>query len=409
MATVSSAFYRFLSAMKKSTKKSQQKEQKPMYKPKPGYGNNHVRLNNAGHIERQESHTVKQTRLLQKLALAMLLLCTVSLLIACSTDATTSQPPPAVTPTEKALASPTPSLSEVTPAREGSSMVYDAGMGMALLFGGAAATPVGNLNDTWAWNGQTWLTLHPSTSPLPRNTASIVYDAATGQALLFGGVSDSGNSLGDTWAWDGHTWTQLHPANSPVARDDTAMVYDPANRQVLLFGGLTQQGRIPLALNDTWAWDGHTWNQLHPPTSPPVRFGATMAYDAATGQVILFGGGAGYSLNDTWAWDGHTWTQLHPSTSPPARIHACMVYDAATRQLVLFGGEAAATQLSDTWLWDGTTWVEQAAMPAPSGGYNSATYDAAHQYILVLATTGDKAHRQNKTWIWTGSGWKNLD
>src|SRR5579884_1224268 len=282
-----------------------------MYKLKPGYGINRIQLNNADRIERQESNTVKQTRLLQKLALAILLPGMAFLVIACSTD---------------------------TPTREASSMVYDPGMGMDLLFGGTGA-PAGKLNDTWAWNGQTWLALHPSTSPPARDGASMAYDAATGTVLLFGGVSDSGTDLGDTWTWNGQTWTQLYPASSPVARDDAAMVYEAANRQVLLFGGESQQGHFSPALNDTWTWDGHTWTQLHPPTSPPARFGASMAYDAATGQLILFGGGAGNSLNDTWAWDGHTWTQLHSASSPPARIHACMVYDAASQQLVLFGGE----------------------------------------------------------------------
>ena len=48
-----------------------------------------------------------------------------------------------------------------------------------------------------------------------------------------------------------------------------------------------------------------------------------MAYDAATGQLVLFGGfdqQHGADLNDTWTWNGTTWTQLSPATSPPARV-----------------------------------------------------------------------------------------
>jgi hypothetical protein len=42
-----------------------------------------------------------------------------------------------------------------------------------------------------------------------------------------------------------------------------------------------------------------------------------MAYDAARGQVVLFGGydGSGY-LNDTWVWDGTNWVQKFPATVP---------------------------------------------------------------------------------------------
>ncbi len=45
-----------------------------------------------------------------------------------------------------------------------------------------------------------------------------------------------------------------------------------------------------------------------------------MTYDAATGTVLLFGGRVnGTVLSDTWSWDGTTWTQLTPATSPAAR------------------------------------------------------------------------------------------
>src|SRR5580658_10471371 len=49
-----------------------------------------------------------------------------------------------------------------------------------------------------------------------------------------------------------------------------------------------------------------TWRQLSPATSPSPRRGATMAYDSAQGQVVLFGGigsSSGFQ-NDTWTWNG---------------------------------------------------------------------------------------------------------
>ena len=65
-----------------------------------------------------------------------------------------------------------------------------------------------------------------------------------------------------------------------------------------------------------------------------------MAYDAATGTIVLFGGAASRLLRDTWTWDGSTWTKQAPATSPPARSAASMAYDAATGTIVLFGGAA---------------------------------------------------------------------
>jgi len=54
-----------------------------------------------------------------------------------------------------------------------------------------------------------------------------------------------------------------------------------------------------------------------------------MAYDSTRGQVVLFGGLDANSkvLGDTWTWDGTTWTQKSPDTSPPARAGAAMAYD----------------------------------------------------------------------------------
>ncbi len=67
-----------------------------------------------------------------------------------------------------------------------------------------------------------------------------------------------------------------------------------------------------------------------------------MAYDAATGDVVLFGGAGRHGrLGGTWTWDGSTWTKQAPATSPPARDGASMAYDAATGTVVLFGGRAA--------------------------------------------------------------------
>ena len=53
-------------------------------------------------------------------------------------------------------------------------------------------------------------------------------------------------------------------------------------------------------------------------------------------------------LDDTWTWDGTTWTQQHPATSPSARTFASMAYDPATSTAVLFGGKGT---LADTWTW----------------------------------------------------------
>jgi hypothetical protein len=46
-----------------------------------------------------------------------------------------------------------------------------------------------------------------------------------------------------------------------------------------------------------------TWTRQAPAVHPSARQGAVMAYDAATGTAVLFGGNrAGHLLGDTWTW-----------------------------------------------------------------------------------------------------------
>jgi len=80
-----------------------------------------------------------------------------------------------------------------------------------------------------------------------------------------------------------------------------------------------------------------------------------MAYDAATGDVVMFGGVERFTgtYGGTWTWNGSAWTQQHPAVSPPSRADAAMAYDAATGDVVLFGGhgDGSHTACSDTWIW----------------------------------------------------------
>jgi hypothetical protein len=139
------------------------------------------------------------------------------------------------------------------------------------------------------------------------------------------------------------------------------MAFDPATGQMILFGGLGTSG----LLNDTWNWNGTTWTELFPATSPSVRDGTTMAFDQATGQLILFGGANGGFHGDTWNWDGTTWTELFPAASPSARFFAMMDFDQANGQLILFGGEGLSGKLGDTWNW-GPISLAPVAMATPS-------------------------------------------
>lgn len=273
-------------------------------------------------------------------------------------------------------------------------MAYDPGMGGIVLFGGYDGNQV--LGDTWLGSGSgVWGQLSPATSPTARQNAAMAYDPATQQLVLFGGW-DGTEELGDTWTWNGSTWTEMFPASSPSPRDSAAMAYDAATGQLLLFGGAVSSSSG--VIGDTWTWNGATWTQLDPPTSPSPRSAASMSYDSNTGQLVLFGGS---DLNDTWTWSGSTWTELFPASSPSPRFSATMAYDGITGQIVLFGGEEGTYPylLNDTWTWDGSTWTQQSLGAAPPARFNaSMAYDATSYELTLFG--GEAQGPLGDTWVW---------
>jgi hypothetical protein len=87
-------------------------------------------------------------------------------------------------------------------------------------------------------------------------------------------------------------------------------------------------------------------------SGPSARYAHAMAYDAASGATILFGGHTSGGPNtETWEWNGTgggTWAQRVVS-GPSARHAHAMAYDAARGLTVLFGGETAAGHTDETW------------------------------------------------------------
>jgi hypothetical protein len=299
-------------------------------------------------------------------------------------------------------------------ARSWPSLAYDPALHELVLFGGTnwGVGPTSVFGDTWIRKNGGWTEEHPAHSPFARTGAAIVYDAATHQLLLFGGSGRPGTAGGyddQTWLWTGTTWRELHPATSPPRRHNADMVYDAASHNVVLFGGYDGQ-----YLNDTWTWNGTTWTQQHPADSPSPRDTFSMAYDAAAQNTVLFGGFNGSAnLNDTWVWDGTNWTQLHPATSPSVRAAGWQsAYDAAMAEVVLFGGISTGDILQDTWTWNGSTWTQLQPATSPRGRENGAmTYDGLSREIILYG--GDHGMSRSHLlggplWVWTGTTWTQL-
>lgn len=211
------------------------------------------------------------------------------------------------------------------------------------------------------------LGLIPETLPAGRGSNGMAYDYSDGYLLMFGGSEPGQIYLNDTWAFTGGHWTQLHPAHSPPARDliSGQMAWDPFDGYVLLFSG-----RGATNLTDTWYWQAGDWHEVCSSCAPPVQQGVVVA-DASDGYMLEIAGqreSPSYSDEGAyWSYVRGTWTDL--GVAPfPARQNMGAFYDPSGNQVVTFGGFVyqggtgacfgSTSTCRDTWSYSGGTWTE---------------------------------------------------
>jgi hypothetical protein len=187
-------------------------------------------------------------------------------------------------------------------------------------------------------------------------------------------------------------------AASPLPGTGPGMAYDAADGQVVLFGG--SAGR-------TWTWDGSSWTRRTPAHSPPPSgsYFYGLAYDAADGEVVAFGGTAG----ETWTWDGTDWTKRTPAHSPSPRQDMGMASDDASGEVVLFGGfNSTRGYLGSTWTWDGTDWTHRTPAHSPRPRVlPGMAYDTARSEVVLFGgeASDGNALFLGDTWTWDGMDW----
>jgi Kelch motif len=195
-------------------------------------------------------------------------------------------------------------------------------------------------------------------------------------------------------------------------RSAAAMAYDDATGQLVLFGGDIFNGK-DVALADTWIWNGTTWSQRDVSPSPAGRIGAAMAYDPASKQLLLFSGAGtgGTSEDDTWIWNGLAWHEARPATNPPPRTDAAIAYDPLIGRIVMFGGwnpvSGEQSMYDDTWTWDGTNWTKLLPSTSPPARAEAVmAYDVVSNTLVVFGGEGDVTPYSNQTWTFDGHAWE---
>ncbi|HKN51015.1 MAG TPA: kelch repeat-containing protein [Amycolatopsis sp.] len=254
--------------------------------------------------------------------------------------------------------------------------------------------------------------LSAAAGPGPRIGPVSAYDSGRLRTVLFGGTDAGYTPTSDTWEWDGTSWTQRSPATSPSPHALGGLTYDSARGVSVLFGGWSGSAY----LNDTWEWDGSNWLHRMTATAPSPRVWFAMAYDATRHVSVVFGGetfGGQYSA-ETWEYDGVNWAPRSPAHSPTPRLGPALAYDQASGALLLFGGrDANGNRLNDTWRYDGSDWVQLVTSSAPSPRFfHSMAYDSQRQRLVLFggdyidySSLGSPLGPSDQTWEFDGSDW----
>jgi hypothetical protein len=224
-------------------------------------------------------------------------------------------------------------------------MTYDSADGYLLLTGGSP-TNINQTNQTWIFNGSTWT----QTSGLLLNYwyggdlygPDMAYDSSLGKVVL------SGLQFGATFGYGAGSWSGL-PSGNPCDIYDPG-TYDAADGYMVMLGGNGSYLTCKLT--------GSGWSTVPTVTEPPLAGYSRMTYDDVSQAVVfpmskIFPASCytPFSCSQTWGFNGGNWTNITSLSTlePSGRAGAAVAYDAADGYTVFFGGANESVMLGDTW------------------------------------------------------------
>lgn len=295
------------------------------------------------------------------------------------------------------------------PGRDGAGMVYDEQRERIIMHGGF--NQVQDFNDTWEWDGMTW-TLVSTSGPAVR-FHGMAYDANRGVIVLYGGRNNivGNQNTNETWEYDGVTWTRIDSETNDPNLVLMTLVYDRERGKVIRHGGVNS-GDWSYMNGATFEWDGANWVAFA--TGTHAHGAGAGIYDSYRKRTVTF---AGRSLdstdpplnhpspdNETWEFDGTTWNLLSIDSPAPRYFHA-LAYDAYRRVSVLYGGYAwtSPVEFSDTVEFNGLAWNLVNVQGSPGRRMNHAmAFDLQRRCVVLFGGSPDfqnnATRARNDTW-----------
>jgi hypothetical protein len=303
------------------------------------------------------------------------------------------------------------STSGTLPGLTGFQLQFDPALDRLLLFGGnfANGTP-----DPYAWSYhlQNWTQLPGYYAPGTPGRATVIDDSADQQLLAYDPpglpIAPHSSASADLWTLNGTNWQPAGNATIfPSPRCCDSLAYDAADGYLLSYGGFTGAGGPSpnLTLNDTWGFTNGSWRNLTPATSPPPSFEGGMAYDTSDGYVVLFGGFAGAARGETWSYRADRWTQTGLAGGPSASSQGCLAYDTVDGYVLYYGGVNGTTASNQTWAFRGGNWRQLTTNGSPPAltGCEMAN-DRTDGYVVLWGGVVS-GHYVNATWSFRGGNW----
>lgn len=150
----------------------------------------------------------------------------------------------------------------------------------------------------WSWDGSTgqWTFVAAPGGPPSCTSPSFAFDPVRKVSVMFGGTGRD-----DTWTWDGTSWLKLLPLTRPPGRQGAGLAWDSRRERLVLFGGQT----LGVNRNDVWTWDGQDWTALVNPAAqvlPSARSFSTFTGLGSSGGMFLLGGEGSYGEPEQWVF-----------------------------------------------------------------------------------------------------------
>ena len=289
--------------------------------------------------------------------------------------------------------------------RNAHSMAYDASRHRIVLLGGAGISQV--CGDTWEWANDKWVRVSTG-GPTPRTFASMAYNKAhkqvilfSGNQVLFGDNRSEDTFLNDMWGWNGEQWNEITKPG-PSQRAEACMAFDSQRNRVVLFGGYNRiQTEINL-LGDTWEWNGEIWQKMSE-SGPPPQNGCAMVYDECRQVIVFWGQNAERTQGETWEWNGQNWNQVMTATTA-RRYNSAMTYDRRKQKTIRFGGWSGEKRTNDVWEYDGIKWRKIETSAPAARNHSAIVYDIRNNRAILFGGH-DGENVFGDTWAFNDNRW----